>query len=134
MPRIKPQEEAAAHPGAEQGGRQSLRDQAYVRIKRRIIALDYKPGAYINEAMICDDLGIGRTPVHLALERRAVDGLIEVIPRKGLIVAPLSLDEMRQINEVRKLLEPAAASLAARWATDDDSRSCRVNRARISTR
>lgn len=98
--------------------RQSLRDKAYDAIRLRINTLEYRPGAYINEAMICDELDIGRTPVHLAIERLALEGLVEVMPRKGVIVAPVSFDEMKQINETRRMIEPPAAALAARWATE----------------
>lgn len=118
MPGVIDALKTSKRPEPEATSRQSLRDQAYEIIKRRIITLAYHPGAYINEAMICDDLGIGRTPVHLALERLALEGMVEIMPRKGLIVTPISFDEMQQINEARRLIEPAAAGLAARWASD----------------
>jgi DNA-binding GntR family transcriptional regulator len=91
----------------------SLRAAAYEEIKRRIITLFYQPGAYINEARICQDLSIGRTPVHSALQRLTVEGLVEVVPRKGVIVRPVSIDEVRSINEARLFNEPPAARLAA---------------------
>jgi DNA-binding GntR family transcriptional regulator len=98
----------------------SLRDIAYEEIKRRIITLAYQPGAYINEAGICLDLQIGRTPVHMALERLAIEGMVEVIPRKGVIVRPISVDEIRSIVEARLLNEPSAARLAATRATGEE--------------
>ncbi|MEQ1935422.1 MAG: GntR family transcriptional regulator [Fimbriimonadaceae bacterium] len=96
----------------------SLRDVAYEEIKRRIITLAYQPGAYVNEAQICQDLGIGRTPVHMALERLANDGMIDILPRKGAIVRSVSLDEINSIIEARLFNEPAAARLAAERATE----------------
>lgn len=113
---------AVVHAGAPDPSldRQSLRDKAYETIRQRIITLEFRPGAYINEAMICEQLGIGRTPVHMAIERLSLEGLVEVMPRKGIIVAPLSFDEMKQINETRRMVEPPAAALAAQWATDDE--------------
>lgn len=98
----------------------SLRDTAYEEIKRRIITLAYQPGAYINEAGVCQDLQIGRTPVHMALERLAIEGMVEVVPRKGVIVRPISVDEIRSIVEARLLNEPAAARLAAVRATGEE--------------
>ena len=62
----------------------SLREQAYVEIKRRINRLEYRPGAYLNEALISRQLKIGRTPVHQALDRLMLEGLVQVIPRKGV--------------------------------------------------
>lgn len=91
----------------------SLRDQAYEAIKERIIALDYRPGEYLNEARVCEDLGIGRTPVHQALDRLMLDGMVEVLPRKGVIVKPVSLDDVLNLIEVRMIHEPICARLAA---------------------
>jgi len=98
--------------------RESLRDKAYKEIKRRITTIIYKPGEYLNEALICEHLNIGKTPVHGAIEQLALEGLVEVIPRKGLIVKPISMDELQQITEVRIILEGHAASLAAEHASE----------------
>lgn len=91
----------------------SLRDQAYEAIKERIITLDYRPGEYLNEARVCEDLSIGRTPVHQALDRLMLDGMVEVLPRKGVIVKPVSLDDVLNLVEVRMIHEPICTRLAA---------------------
>jgi DNA-binding GntR family transcriptional regulator len=91
----------------------SLREQAYSEIKRRINRLDYRPGACLNEAQISRALKIGRTPVHQALDRLMLEGLVQVIPRKGVIVQPISLDQVLQILEARLVNEPYCAGLAA---------------------
>jgi DNA-binding GntR family transcriptional regulator len=103
----------------------SLRRQAYEAIKRRIITLAYRPGAYLNEAQICEDLQIGRTPVHMAIERLMLEDLVQVIPRKGVIVKPLSLDEMQAITEARRINEPPVAALAATRASDEELKRLR---------
>ena len=95
----------------------SLREEAYEAIKHRIITCAFRPGDYLNEASVSAMLGIGRTPVHQALDRLRLEGLVEVMPRKGVIVKPVSLDEVMQIIEARLLNEPAAARLAADRAT-----------------
>lgn len=100
--------------------RRSLRDRAYDEIKRLIITLGYKPGEYLNEARISDELQIGRTPVHQALDRLMRDGLVEVIPRKGVIVKPISVDDVVDLVEVRQLNEPYFTALAAERATADE--------------
>jgi GntR family transcriptional regulator, rspAB operon transcriptional repressor len=100
----------------EEGGRRSLRDTAYELIKHRITTCAYKPGEYLNEALVSASLGIGRTPVHQAIDRLMVEGLVEVIPRKGVIVKPISLDEVMQIIEVRLLNECYGVRLAATHA------------------
>jgi DNA-binding GntR family transcriptional regulator len=99
---------------------QSLREAAYEAIKHRIITCVFKPGDYINEAYVSGSIGIGRTPVHQAIDRLMQDGLLEVIPRKGIIVKPISLDEVVQIIEVRRVNEPYCAGLAAERADNND--------------
>ncbi|MGZ0244595.1 MAG: GntR family transcriptional regulator [Alphaproteobacteria bacterium] len=96
----------------------SLKEQAYARIKRKIVTMEYSPGEYLNEAMICEQLGIGRTPVHQAVDQLSLEGLTDIIPRKGLIVRPISMDEVRDIIEVRLLNERYCVSLAAQNATN----------------
>ena len=98
----------------------SLRARAYEEIKRRIITLHYRPGEYLNEAMISEQLGIGRTPVHQALDRLMLEDMVEVIPRKGVIVRPVSLDEVLQLVEVRMVNETHCAALAAERASETE--------------
>ena len=98
----------------------SLADKAYETIKRKIITLEYRPGQYLNEVQVCKSLGIGRTPVHQALHRLMIEGLVEIIPRKGLIVRPNSLNEVLALLEARWLIEPFCASLAVSRASSQD--------------
>jgi DNA-binding GntR family transcriptional regulator len=104
----------------------SLRNRAYEEIKRRIITLDYAPGEHLNEAAISEALGIGRTPVHQALDRLMLEGMIDIIPRKGVIVRPISLDEHLQLTQVRLINEPYCASLAAERAEKQEIEAMRA--------
>lgn len=99
---------------------QSLRDLAYETIKFRIITCAFKPGEYVNEARVSAVLGLGRTPVHQALDRLMLEGMVEVIPRKGVIVKPVSLDEVMHIIEARLIVEPQGVRLAAERADETD--------------
>lgn len=99
---------------------QSLRDVAYDAIKHRIITLTFKPGEYVNELQLSEMLGIGRTPVHQAIDRLMLEGQVEVIPRKGIIVKPLSLSEILEITEIRLLNECYCTRRVAERASDDD--------------
>ena len=101
-------------------GAPSLRETAYEAIKHRIITCAFRPGEYINELQLSSLLKIGRTPVHQALDRLMVEGMVEVIPRKGVIVKPVSLHEVLQIIEVRLINEPYGARRAAEHADDAD--------------
>jgi GntR family transcriptional regulator, rspAB operon transcriptional repressor len=97
---------------------ESLREEAYEAIKLRIITCALKPGEYVNELQLSATLGIGRTPVHHALERLALERMIDIIPHKGAIVRPFSLNEVRQIAEARLVNEVHCARLASERASD----------------
>jgi len=98
--------------------RQSLRDAAYEAIKHRIITCAFRPGECINEAGVSALLGFGRTPVHQALDRLMLEEMVEVIPRKGVIVKPVILHDVMQMVDVRMINETACARLAAARADD----------------
>jgi DNA-binding GntR family transcriptional regulator len=99
--------------------RQPLRDAAYEAIKHRIITCKFKPGECINELSVSELLGYGRTPVHQALDRLMLEEMVEVIPRKGVIVKPVILPDVMQMIDVRMLNETHCARLAATRADDN---------------
>ena len=98
----------------------SLLDQAYNEIKLRIITCGYRPGEVLSEAAISDELKIGRTPVHQAIHRLMMDGLITIMPRKGVMVVPAGVDEVMEIIDVRLVTECYCARLAADRADDSE--------------
>jgi DNA-binding GntR family transcriptional regulator len=98
----------------------SLAKQAYDAMKLCIISLEYRPGSYLIEAAIAKKLGFGRMPVHEAIARLAHEGMLQIIPRKGVVVRPISLDEALANIEARLVNEPAAARFAAERASADD--------------
>jgi DNA-binding GntR family transcriptional regulator len=97
---------------------QSLADKAYHAIRGRIVSLELAPGALIDERALVDDLGMSRTPVREALMRLAQEQLVEVYPRRGMFVTGVDVRELARLSEVRAVLEPEAARLAAERATD----------------
>ena len=118
---------AAAAPAAltpAQSGA-ALREQAYTEIKRRIIACEFRPGEPLNEAQVATLLGLGRTPVHQALHRLEVEGLVSILPRKGVLVTPLSLNEVLDMIEVRATNEVLCATLACERGHDSDFKAMR---------
>ena len=98
----------------------SLADKAYHEIRGLIVSLTLAPGAVIDERELIERLGIGRTPVREALRRLAHERLVEVYPRRGMFVTGVDVRELARISEVREMLEPEAARLAAERATDVD--------------
>jgi DNA-binding GntR family transcriptional regulator len=99
---------------------QSLADKAYHEIRDLIVSLELAPGALIDERDLIERLGIGRTPVREALRRLAHERLVDVYPRRGMFVTGVDVRQLARLSEVRAVLEPEAARLAAERATDDD--------------
>jgi DNA-binding GntR family transcriptional regulator len=96
---LKVQKEAAPkikRKPASKGG--SLAEQVYEQLKEKIITLHFLPGQYLNEGALCAMLGVGRTPVHQALQRLELERLVEIMPRKGVIVQPDSIAEILKIR------------------------------------
>ncbi|BCD88583.1 GntR family transcriptional regulator [Pseudomonas solani] len=98
----------------------SLRDAAYGAIKARIIRCEFRPGEVLNEAALASGLGLGRTPVHQALQRLEAEGLVSIIPRKGVLVTPLSIDEVLEMIEVRLCNEVLCVGLAIERASQTE--------------
>ncbi len=95
----------------------SLVTRAFEEIKEKILTLHFLPGQYLNEGALCALLGLGRTPVHQALHRLQHEGLVEIMPRKGVIVQPDSISEIVRILESRAAVEAELARSAAERGT-----------------
>jgi DNA-binding GntR family transcriptional regulator len=95
----------------------SQNEQAYAQLKQALTTLVYKPGDYLSTASLMDELTLGRTPINHALHRLATEGLVQVIPRKGVIVAPLSIDDALELVDVRLANEALCMRLAAERIT-----------------
>ena len=104
----------------------SLADKAYHEIRRLIVSLELAPGAVIDERELIERLEIGRTPVREALRRLSHEGLVEVYPRRGMFVTGVDVRDLARLSEVREVLEPEAARLAAERATDADREELRA--------
>ncbi len=77
-----------------------------------IVRLELAPGDVLREDMLQDHIGVGRTPVREALQRLARDQFVTVIPRRGMFVASIDVDELSTLYETRAVMEPYAARLA----------------------
>jgi len=116
--------------------RQSLLDAAYEAIKHSIITCKFKPGECVNEAGISAMLGFGRSPVNKALDRLMLEEMVEVMPRKGVIIKPVVLHEVLQLVDARLVNEVHCARLAAQRADEGHIEKLHeiVSRARRSLR
>ncbi|MDJ0930533.1 GntR family transcriptional regulator [Breoghania sp.] len=104
----------------------SLRDRAYELIKAKIISCELQPGAAVTVTDLATALGIGRTPVIQVVDRLMVDDLLQVMPRKGVVVSPILLNDL-MIIEMRLINEGRAARWAAERITDDQLAVLRRN-------
>jgi len=95
-------------------------DAAYGLLLERIVNLSIAPGALLNEQSLADDLDYGRTPVREALARLAADRFVTILPRRGVIVAPITFEEVIAMFEARETIECGVAYIAATRVTDDD--------------
>ena len=91
-------------------------EEAYASLKRRILLCDLSPGEELREAALAESTGLGRTPIREALRRLVQEGFVEVRPRQGYRVSPITLASVHDVFELRLLLEPAAVELAIRRA------------------
>ncbi|HEX4746261.1 MAG TPA: GntR family transcriptional regulator [Gaiellaceae bacterium] len=98
----------------------SLSDQAYFRIRELIVTLELAPGSVVSERELMERLGLGRTPIREALRALARERLVEVYPRRGMFVSGVDVRDLAGLSEVRLMLEPRAARLAAERATAVD--------------
>jgi DNA-binding GntR family transcriptional regulator len=103
-----------------------LTRQAYHRIRDMLVRLHLAPGALINEGQLINELKVGRTPIREALQRLACEGLVVLRPRRGAFVASLSITDLQQLFELRRVLEGYAAALAAERATETDLQAMRA--------
>ena len=83
-----------------------IKDQAYDEIREKIINCEYEPGEALSELELTKELGFGRTPLHNAFIRLAAEGLVTLIPKKGVIVNGISLNDQLEIFDVRLMIEP----------------------------
>lgn len=107
------------------GARESLTDKAYDRLEEMIVTLRLEPGAVLSELELGERLQIGRTPVREALQRLAREGLVLILPRKGVLVTEINPSKQLLVLEVRRELERLMARAAAARCTAAERKSFR---------
>ncbi|CUU55888.1 hypothetical protein CcI49_01700 [Frankia sp. CcI49] len=104
--------ERSAQPADETPHRQ-LKDVVYLRLKQEIVDLRLPPGYPMREAELAGRLGVSKTPLREALVRLQRERLVEIVPYKGAVVCGYDRDDLKEIYELRELLEGACAREAA---------------------
>ncbi|WP_119681724.1 GntR family transcriptional regulator [Indioceanicola profundi] len=98
-------------------------DQAYDRILSMITFQELRPGSMVSEGMLMDATGFGRTPVREALQRLARERMVEIHPRRGNIIPPISVEVQLKLLELRRAVEELAVRMAARRASPEQQRT-----------
>ena len=96
-----------------------LKQVAYETLKRKIITCEILPGSTLTEDMLCEELNASRTPVRDAVSRLEQENLVSIMPKKGIRVNRVSMNNIRELFEVRCLLEPAAVLKYGNRITDE---------------
>ena len=97
----------------------SLAEQAYRLLEKLLVTLRLAPGELVGEKDLVSLLDIGRTPVREAIQRLSAEGLLQILPRKGLLVTPLRRSDLSRIIEARRVLERLLVVKAAERATTE---------------
>jgi DNA-binding GntR family transcriptional regulator len=98
----------------------TMTDKAYALIEELIVTLELAPGAVLSEVVLANRLSTGRTPVREALQRLSRDGLVNILPRRGVLVSEMDLSAQLRLLEVRRELERLMARGAAKRATPEE--------------
>jgi len=100
-------------------GSSSLRDKAYDALEDLIIRGEIPTGRIVSEGEFVERLQLGRTPIREAVQRLAQEGLLLILPRKGLLVVEMSVTRQLQTLEIRRPLERLVASCASQRANPE---------------
>lgn len=100
-------------PPGPRGTGETLTHRAYVALEEMVVTLQLKPGEVLSEAGLTKMLAIGRTPIREALQRLSMEGLVVILPRRGVLVSEINLRSQLELLRVRREIERLMARLAA---------------------
>ena len=103
----------------------SLVERIYQTLEDRIVSLELPPGAMLSEVTIAREFGVSRTPVGEALQRLAREGMVIVLPRRGIVVTDISLTGQMQVLEFRRDIANFIGRLGARRADASEREALR---------
>lgn len=100
----------------------SLRGKVFSQLRKKILTGVYKPGESLVELRLSEELGVSRTPIREALRQLELEGLVQSIPNKGVIVKGVTDQDVEDIFTIRTMIEGLAARWAAEKITEDEIR------------
>jgi DNA-binding GntR family transcriptional regulator len=98
--------------------RRPLHEEAVDRLRDQIVQGQLSPGERLNERLLCERLGISRTPLREAIKLLAAEGLVELLPNRGAVVSAVDADRIAEALIVMGALEALAGELACGRASD----------------
>ncbi|HWD95871.1 MAG TPA: GntR family transcriptional regulator [Acidimicrobiales bacterium] len=101
-------------------------DTAYQQLKSMIVDLTLTPGTFLNEQTLVAMIGMGRTPVREALASLARDRFITILSRRGVVIEPITFENVLDMFEARETFECGIAYIAALRVTDSDLETMRL--------
>ena len=96
------------------------------RLREMIVSGRLAPDEKIHERELCETFGVSRTPLREAVQALAKEGLIQLTPRRGARVAPLTLEDLEEVFPIMGALEALAGELACRHITPDAVKAIRA--------
>src|SRR5262245_15952443 len=112
-------------PSRRAAASETLTERAYRELEEQIVTLRLKPGEFLSEYALSENLRIGRTPIREALQRLAREGLVTILPRKGILVTETDPRKQLLVLETRRELERLLSRLGAQRATEAQRRRFR---------
>ncbi|HWD95669.1 MAG TPA: GntR family transcriptional regulator [Acidimicrobiales bacterium] len=94
-------------------------DVAYEQLREMILDLTLGPGEILNEASLAAKLNIGRMPVREAIGRLVSDRFVTVLPRRGTVVATMTMMDIANLYDAREAVECGIVRVAVRYITDE---------------
>lgn len=84
----------------------NLKEKAYYIIKDKIINCEVPPGSFLDEKELTEEIGASRTPIREALNKLEQENLINILPKRGILVCDITMKDIKEIFTIRKFMEP----------------------------
>lgn len=97
-----------------------IRHRIFDELREDILSCGLRPGAEVSESELARKYGVSKSPIRDALQKLEFEGLVEIAPRQGHRVVPISISDARDILELRETLEAAAVRKIASQASEPD--------------
>ena len=87
-------------------GKMNLKDMAYTIIREKIVNCEYMPNQFMTETELTEMIGVSRTPIREAINKLEQEGLVQVLPKRGIMIKEITVGTINDMFEIRILVEP----------------------------